>query len=158
SVWALYGAQQSLTKMGREAGVAIQFFHGRGGAVGRGGGPANQGILAQPAGTVGGRLRLTEQGEGIADRDGHLHIAARHLEQVLHAMLLAIFPAEGDAPPPDWERVMEKLASSSRRHYRALVYETQEFLGYFEQATPIQEISEMKLGSRPARRTASPSI
>ncbi|MBY0231759.1 MAG: phosphoenolpyruvate carboxylase, partial [Gemmataceae bacterium] len=94
SVWALYRAQEELAALGREAGVAIQFFHGRGGAVGRGGGPANRAILAQPAGTVGGRLRLTEQGEVIADRYGHAGIAERHLEQVLHAALLATFPAE----------------------------------------------------------------
>ncbi len=158
SVWALYGAQEALTRMGHGSGVAIQFFHGRGGAIGRGGGPANQGIIAQPTGTVGGRLRLTEQGEVIADRYGHHDIAARHLEQVLHAALLATFPAEGEAPPAEWGRVMEGLAASSRRHYRALVYDDPEFLRYFEQATPIGEISELKLGSRPARRTSSRKI
>jgi phosphoenolpyruvate carboxylase len=155
SVWALYQAQEALTRMGHEAGVAIQFFHGRGGAIGRGGGPANQGILAQPAGTVGGRMRLTEQGEVIADRYGHHDIAARHLEQVLHAALLATFPAAGEAPDPEWVRVMSRLAASSRKHYRALVYDDADFLRYFEQATPIEEIAELKLGSRPARRTAS---
>ncbi|MFQ3592004.1 MAG: phosphoenolpyruvate carboxylase, partial [Gemmataceae bacterium] len=100
SVWALYRAQIELTAMGEAEGVAIPFFHGRGGAIGRGGGPANRGILAQPAGTVAGRLRLTEQGEMIADRYGQPAIAERHLEQVLHATLLASFPQPAEAPPP----------------------------------------------------------
>jgi phosphoenolpyruvate carboxylase len=101
---------------------------------------------------VNGRVRLTEQGEVIADRYGHHAIAERHLEQVIHAVLLASFPAEGDEPEPAWERVMDRLAASARRHYRALVYETPEFLTYFEAATPIAEVSELKIGSRPARR------
>jgi phosphoenolpyruvate carboxylase len=114
--------------------------------------------LAQPAGTVAGRLRLTEQGEMIADRYGQRAIAERHLEQVLHATLLASFPQQGEAPPAEWETVMERLATASRRHYRALVYENEEFLRYFEQATPIEEIAQLKLGSRPTRRKASRSI
>lgn len=158
SVWALYRAQIELQKLGEAAGVRVSFFHGRGGAIGRGGGPANRSILAQPAGTVAGRTRLTEQGEVIADRYGHHDIAERHLEQVLHALLLASFPAEADEPEPGWERVMDRLAASSRRHYRALVYETPEFLPYFEQATPIDEIAQLKLGSRPARRTQARGI
>jgi len=158
SVWALYRVQIELTALGQAEGVAIAFFHGRGGAIGRGGGPANRGILAQPPGTVAGRLRLTEQGEMIADRYGQRAIAERHLEQVIHALLLASFPQAGEAPPPQWEAVMERLAGSSRRHYRALVYENEEFLSYFEQATPIEEIAQLKLGSRPTRRKASRNI
>ncbi|MGL4550648.1 MAG: phosphoenolpyruvate carboxylase, partial [Gemmataceae bacterium] len=158
SVWALYRVQMELKGMGERAGVSVPFFHGRGGSIGRGGGPANKGILAQPAGTVAGRMRLTEQGEMIADRYGHPAIAERHLEQVLNATLLASFPAEADAPPAEWERIMDRLASSSRRAYRALVYDDPEFLKYFEQATPIEEIAQLKLGSRPSRRTASKRI
>jgi phosphoenolpyruvate carboxylase len=152
SVWALYRAQIDMAAAAQKAKVLVRFFHGRGGAIGRGGGPANRGILAQPHGTVGGQVRLTEQGEVIADRYGHHAIAERHLEQVIHAVLLASFPAAGDQPEPAWEQVMDRLASSARRHYRALVYETPEFLTYFEQATPIAEISHLKIGSRPARR------
>lgn len=158
SVWALYRVQIELKEMGERAGVAVPFFHGRGGSIGRGGGPANKGIQAQPAGTVAGRLRLTEQGEMIADRYGHPAIAERHLDQVLHATLLASFPTEDAAPPADWEAIMERLASSSRGHYRALVYEDPDFLRYFEQATPIEEIAQLKLGSRPSRRTTSRRI
>jgi phosphoenolpyruvate carboxylase len=158
SVWLLYKAQEQLTRMGHEAGVSIQFFHGRGGAIGRGGGPANQAILAQPAGTVHGRIRLTEQGEVIADRYGNHEIAARHMEQVLHAFFLATFPAQGEEPAPEWRQAMDRMAEASRRHYRALVHDDPDLLQYFEQATPIGEISELKLGSRPARRTASRKI
>src|SRR4029077_2428148 len=88
SAWALYRVQSDLVVTGRKAGVTLQMFHGGGGAVGRGGGPANRAILAQPPGTVNGRLRMTEQGEVIADRFGHPAIAERHLEQVIHAALM----------------------------------------------------------------------
>jgi phosphoenolpyruvate carboxylase len=158
SVWALYRAQAELVAAARRAGITLVFFHGRGGAIGRGGGPANKVILAQPAGTVEGRIRITEQGEVIADRYGHHAIAERHLEQVVHALLLTSFSTEEDRPDPAWEQVLDRLASAARRHYRALVYETPEFLSYFEQATPIHEISHLKLGSRPARRGPATGI
>ncbi|MFO0842641.1 MAG: phosphoenolpyruvate carboxylase [Gemmataceae bacterium] len=155
SAWALYRAQIDLAEAGRKAGVGVSFFHGRGGAIGRGGGPANRVILAQPHGTVDGRIRITEQGEVIADRYGHHAIAERHLEQVIHAVLLASFPAEGEQPAPEWEAVMGRLAAAPRRHFRALVYEDEDFLTYFGSATPIAEVSQLKLGSRPAKRSAS---
>jgi phosphoenolpyruvate carboxylase len=152
SAWALYRAQRDLADTGRRTGITMQVFHGRGGAVGRGGGPANRAILAQPRGTVAGRLRLTEQGEMIADRYGHPAIAERHLGQVVNAVLRASFPHDGDVPDPVWERAMDRLSAASCRHFRALFYETPDFLCYFEQATPIAEVSELKIGSRPARR------
>ncbi len=152
SAWALYRAQRELADTGRRAGVTMQVFHGRGGAVGRGGGPANRAILAQPRGTVAGRLRLTEQGEMIADRYGHQAIAERHLGQVLNAVLGASFPSDEEAPDPMWERAMDRLAAAACKHYRALVYDTPDVLRYFEEATPIAEVSELKIGSRPARR------
>ncbi len=158
SPWALYRAQRDLGETARRTGVAIQIFHGRGGAVGRGGGPANRAILSQPRGTVAGRLRLTEQGEMIADRYGHPAIAERHLGQILNAVLRTSFAAGDDSPEPTWERILDRLAASACRHYRALVYETPEFLTYFEQATPINEISQLKIGSRPARRGAAHDI
>jgi phosphoenolpyruvate carboxylase len=158
SAWALYRAQVDMTDLGKSVGVSIQFFHGRGGAVGRGGGPANHAILAQPRGTVDGRLRMTEQGEMIADRYGHPAIAERHLEQVLNAVLRTSFPDESENPDPEWLSVMDVLAASGRRHYRAFVYENPEFLTYFEQATCIGEISQFKIGSRPARRGTAASI
>lgn len=158
SAWALYRAQTELTELGRTEGITIQFFHGRGGAIGRGGGPANYAILAQPRGTVDGRLRTTEQGEMIADRYGHPAIAERHLEQVLDAVLRTSFPDAADSVDPAWLAALDRLAESARKHYRELVYETPEFLSYFEQATCIGEIAELKIGSRPARRSAARSI
>jgi len=158
SPWALYKAQQELTILAEERGYTIQFFHGRGGSVGRGGGPANRAILAQPRGTVHGRLRVTEQGEMIADRYGHPAIAERHLEQVLNAVLRTSFPDPSPAPDSGWIHLLDTLAESARKHYRTLVYETPEFLTYFEQATCVGEISQLKIGSRPARRGTASSI
>jgi phosphoenolpyruvate carboxylase len=158
SAWALYRAQTEITELGRRDGVVMQFFHGRGGAVGRGGGPANYAILAQPRGTVDGRLRMTEQGEMIADRYGHPAIAERHLEQVLDAVLRTSFPDAAAEPDPQWLAALDELAEGARKAYRALVYENPEFLSYFEQATCIGEIAELKIGSRPARRSAARSI
>ncbi len=155
SAWALYRAQIDLVETGRDAGVAMQMFHGRGGAIGRGGGPANRAILAQPRGTVDGRLRITEQGEMIADRYGHPGIAERHLEQVIHAVLQSSFPHEGEQPEPAWIEALDRLAPAAYRIYRGLVYETPEFLTYFQQATPIGEMADFKIGSRPARRGKS---
>jgi len=152
SAWALYLAQRSLGETARRMGIAIQIFHGRGGAIGRGGGPANRAILAQPSGTVDGRIRFTEQGEMIADRYGSAGIAERHLEQIINAMLRNSFAHDTPQPAPEWERLLHRLAAASYRHYRALVYETPEFLTYFEQATPIAEIGQLKIGSRPPRR------
>ena len=158
SAWALYRAQTELAEAGRRAGITLQMCHGRGGAIGRGGGPANHAILAQPRGTVDGRIRMTEQGEVIADRYGHPAIAERHLEQVLNAVLLTSFPAADDHPDPAWFEALDELAEAARRHYRALVYDTPEFLAYFEQATCIKEIAQYKIGSRPARRSTEASI
>lgn len=158
SSWALYRAQTALVEAGRRAGVTMQMFHGRGGAVGRGGGPANRAILAQPSGTVKGRLRITEQGEVITDRYGHHAIAERHLEQVLNAVLLSSFPERADPADPTWPGLLDQLADRACERYRALVYETPEFLTYFEQATPIGEIAQFKIGSRPSRRGASTAI
>ena len=151
SSWALYQAQEALAELGGRAGITIQMFHGRGGAIGRGGGPANRAILAQPRATVNGRLRMTEQGEVIADRYAHQAIAQRHLEQLIHAVLLTSFPGENQ-PEPGWLTVLDGLAPAACRHYRALVYESPDFLTYFEQATPIEEIAQLKIGSRPSRR------
>jgi phosphoenolpyruvate carboxylase len=158
SAWALYRAQRALGETQRRSGIAVQIFHGRGGAVGRGGGPANRAILAQPPGTVGGRLRITEQGEVIADRYGHKSIAQRHLGQLINAVLRSSFAVDSDLPDPVWERLAERLAESARRHYRELVYETPDFLSYFEQATPLNEIGSLKIASRPARRNSVQDI
>jgi phosphoenolpyruvate carboxylase len=158
SAWALYRAQRELAEVSRRTRIAMQIFHGRGGAIGRGGGPANRAILAQPHGSVEGRIRFTEQGEVIADRYSHPAIAERHLEQILNAVLRTSFAVAGDRPDPIWEHALERLAARACFHYRALVHDTPEFLTYFEQATPIAEISRLKIASRPARRTAARGI
>lgn len=158
SAWALYRAQRALGETTRRTGITVQIFHGRGGAIGRGGGPANHAILAQPRGTVNGRLRITEQGEMIADRYGHHAITERHLGQVINAVLQTSLACEDEQYDPAWERTLERLAERACRHYRSLVYETPEFRTYFEQATPIAEVSQLKIASRPARRTASQDI
>ena len=155
--WALYRAQRELREVTAAEGVELRFFHGRGGAIGRGGGPANQAILAQPPGSVGSRLRLTEQGEVIADRYGLPVLAQRHLEQLVNAMLRAGF-ANPTAPEPAWERAVERLAALARDYYRALVYGDPDFVRYFRAATPIAEIGRLNLGSRPASRKKSDRI
>ncbi len=152
SAWALYRAQAAVADISRRTGVAVQIFHGRGGAVGRGGGPANRAILAQPRGTVNGRLRLTEQGEMIADRYGHHAVAERHLGQLVNAVLRSSFGIDEDRPQPEWEHILDRLAEHACRHYRTLVYETKGFLTYFNEATPIAEIGQLKIASRPPRR------
>lgn len=158
SAWALYVAQRALGQTQRRTGVLVQIFHGRGGAVGRGGGPANRAILAQPPVTAGGRLRITEQGEVIADRYGHRAIAERHLGQLINAVLRSSFGVDSDNHDYQWEAVVEKLAERACRHYRELIYETPNFLSYFEQATPLNEIGNLKIASRPARRNTVSDI
>jgi phosphoenolpyruvate carboxylase len=152
SAWLLYKAQSALADMARRTGIDVQLFHGRGGAIGRGGGPANRAILAQPPNTVHGRLRFTEQGEMMADRYGSPGVAERHLEQIINAVLRSSFAPAEERASPVWERVIERLSERACKHYRALVYDTPEFLAYFEEATPIAEIGELKIASRPARR------
>ena len=143
SAWAIYKAHRDLGELMQRTGVTIQIFHGRGGAVGRGGGPANQAILAQPHGPIGSRIRITEQGEVIADRYGRPAIAARHLEQILNAVLLTSFPAE-ERLADAWDWAMERMAESACRHYRNLVYETPEFLQLLRAGDPLR-------GNQPAQ-------
>lgn len=152
--WELFNAQERLVQVCAEYGAALTLFHGRGGTVARGGGPLNRAILAQPAGTVQGRLRVTEQGEVIDDRYGHPAIARRHLEQTLNAVIMASAPdyQEENTPRPAWRNVMDELAKIALRTYRQFIYESPETLEYWFQATPIQEIGKMRIGSRPARR------
>jgi len=157
SAWAIYKAHRDLGEMMRRTGITFQIFHGRGGAVGRGGGPANQAILAQSNGPLNLRSRFTEQGEVIADRYGRPAIAVRHLEQILNAVLLNSFPAEQPIDPA-WEWALERLSTSACNHYRDLVYDTPDFMVYFEQATPFAEISQLKIASRPAFRGVAHTI
>ena len=155
--WELYQAQEVLAKACADHNVEIMLFHGRGGTIARGGGPANRAILAQPPGSVNGRIRITEQGEVIDERYGHPAVARRHLEQVVHATLMASVDSRHGGtthPQDDWREAMDELAAVSYKTYRNLIYETPELLEYWGSATPITEISQMRIGSRPSRRTA----
>ncbi|MFQ5856999.1 MAG: phosphoenolpyruvate carboxylase [Anaerolineae bacterium] len=149
---ALYRAQRRLAAVAHRHNIRLTFFHGRGGAVGRGGGPTHWAILGLPPDTMDGRIRITEQGEVIFDRFGHPVIALRYLEQVIGAVLQA-GAAQPVAGEPEWEKMMEVLSAIAYIAYRNLVYETPGFLDYFHQATPIDVITELTIGSRPARRT-----
>jgi phosphoenolpyruvate carboxylase len=153
--WELYQAQETLAETCRRYEVAMTLFHGRGGTIARGGGPANRAILAQPPGSVDGRVRITEQGEVIDERYGNPAVARRHLEQVIHAVMMASLPAQYRRQTrvhPDWRSAMDELTAVSYRAYRNLIYRTPALLEYWQQATPIDEISRMRIGSRPARR------
>lgn len=155
--WELYQAQEALAACCHDENVILTLFHGRGGTIARGGGPANRAILAQPPGSVNGRIRITEQGEVIDERYGHPAIARRHLEQVIHAVLLSSVPEHHrrqSAPRPAWRTTLDELAATSYRAYRQFIYETPTLLEYWQQATPINEISQMRIGSRPSRRVA----
>lgn len=156
--WSLYSAQVALAKIAADHKVGLRLFHGRGGAVGRGGGPANRAILGQPPGTVSGRIKITEQGEVISDRYAEPDTAYRHQEQVINAVLRSSFSSTASLLPAAWQAAMEDLANHSRHTYRTLVYDHPRFVEYFRTATPITEISRLKIGSRPASRKASDRI
>jgi phosphoenolpyruvate carboxylase len=156
--WALYRAQVELSAVADVHGVRLRLFHGRGGAVGRGGGPAGQAILSQPPGTLRGQIKMTDQGEMISDRYLDPLTASRHLEQVLNAVIRAGFPQVERPPMHIWVDAMEQIAEAGRAAYRGLIYERAEFLTYFRAATPIAEISRLRIGSRPASRRKSDRI
>ncbi|HEY6608699.1 MAG TPA: phosphoenolpyruvate carboxylase [Candidatus Limnocylindria bacterium] len=161
AAWSLYRAQEQLVAVARAAGVELTLFHGRGGTIGRGGGPANRAVLAQAGGSVDGRLALTEQGEVIAERYPSPTIAQRHLEQLTSAVLLASRPgrARNASELADrWRPMIGELADLAEDAYRRLVWENPDFARFFESATPIDEISRLELGSRPARRGANRSL
>ena len=153
--WMLYRAQAALAAVGRRHGVQVTLFHGRGGAIGRGGGPMNAAILAAAPDSIDGRLRLTEQGEVVADRYANPQIALRHLEQLTNAVLIASslgHESRSRAAQRAGMAVMEELAAGSRRAYRSLVWEDPAFADYFRAATPIGELAGMAIGSRPSAR------
>ena len=157
--WAIYRAQAELVQVARDAGVSLRFFHGRGGTVGRGGGPSYDAVLAQPPGAVNGSLRVTEQGEVIAARYADRDQARRSLEAMVSAT--AIATADGVANAPEdaaFARAMSEMSVLSLHAYRSLVYDTPGFVELFRAITPIREISTLNIGSRPASRTASARI
>jgi len=155
SNWALYQAQEDITRTCHQYGIRPSLFHGRGGTVARGGGPANRGIRAQPPGTVSGRFRVTEQGEIIASRYAIPKLARQHLEQIVHAVLLASSPISNekqDDVPEVWRDAIGAMSAASYGKYRALVFDTPGFLDYWWAATPLDEIKRLYIGSRPAAR------
>ena len=158
--WALYRAELDLVESARKTGIRLRLFHGRGGTVGRGGGPSYDAILAQPPGAVNGSLRITEQGEVIAAKYAEPQIAHRNLETLLAATLEAtLLDVEGlgDAAGPAYE-VLDDLAARAQRAYAELVHETPGFVEYFKASTPVSEIGALNIGSRPTSRKPTTSI
>ena len=156
SNWHLYRAQQMLTETCERYGISLQLFHGRGGSIGRGGGPTNRSILSQPPQSLRGGIKITEQGEVIAYRYGNSDIGRRHLQQIMHAMLLALGTPQSQERDvkPEWQDAMSQLSEIGRRVYRKFVYETEGFLDYWYQATPINELARLPISSRPAKRSS----
>jgi phosphoenolpyruvate carboxylase len=165
SSWELYQVQSRLTNLGTRSSIGITIFHGRGGAVGRGGGPIYEAILGQPPGSVNGRIRITEQGEMLSFKYGIPAIALRNLELVVAGVIQSSLPEEklkntelSVQAPERWSEVMDRLSASAYARYRRLIYDNPDFLRFFEQATPILELGWLNIGSRPARRSKGHSI
>lgn len=157
--WALYQAQEAITRMCHTHGVKVTLFHGRGGSIARGGGPAAKAILAQPVGLRDGGIRVTEQGEVLSTRYHDPDLAHRILEQMAYGVMLGIHAAETPAAvPAEWIAAMEKMSAAGFGAYKALVHDDPEFLAFWKEATPIDEISNLKLGSRPTYRRATQSV
>jgi len=159
SGWELYKAEISLVDTFARHGVRLRLFHGRGGSVGRGGGPSYQAILAQPGGAVQGQIRLTEQGEVIASKYANPEVGRRNLEVLAAATMEAtLFAPRDPAPRPEYLEAMDELSATAFAAYRNLVYETDGFERYFWESTVIAEIAALNIGSRPASRKKSTAI
>ncbi len=152
SNWEIHRAQIALQELANQHDVCLRIFHGRGGSVGRGGGPAYQAILAQPSGTLGGRIKITEQGEVLASKYSLPELALYNLETVTTAVVQSSLVSTRIDDTPSWNSLMERLAARSREHYRALVHDNPDLVAFFQQVTPIEEISKLQISSRPARR------
>jgi phosphoenolpyruvate carboxylase len=160
ATWALYRAQEAMVAAAAEAGVRLRLFHGRGGTVGRGGGPSYDAILAQPPGSVDRQIRLTEQGEMVAAKYADPAVARRSLETLVAATIEAsLLTTDGLGDDDEtFHAVMDELSERSFQAYRELVYDTPGFVEFFRDATPIAEIATLNVGSRPAARKASQRI
>ncbi|MEX1137790.1 MAG: phosphoenolpyruvate carboxylase [Bacteroidota bacterium] len=161
SQWELYRAQAELAAVSRRHGVDWTFFHGRGGTVGRGGGPEFEAILGQPPEGMNGKIKITEQGEVLWLKYAHAPIAQRTMELTTSAMMVAgspTFVQNQAAERDDWKNAAAAASEASRIAYRGLIYEQPEFMKYFTEATPIREIVQMQIGSRPAKRVESDNI
>jgi len=157
AAWALYRGQEDLVEACRESGVKLTLFHGRGGSVGRGGGPTHAAILCQPPGSIQGSLRVTEQGEVIQAKYGRPGIAVRTLEITTTAVLEATLLG-GRAPKDSWRARMDRLGETSKNAYHGVVRHEPRFVPYFRSATPEQELGMLNIGSRPARRRAGGGV
>ena len=159
AAWALDRAHEAIAAVIAKHGRTLRIFHGRGGTVGRGGGPTHEAILAQPAGARDPRIKITEQGEVIHRKYARPETARQNLELVLGAVLEhALLPADARRPSATWREAMDTMAKESRSRYRQLVYEDQGFQNYFEQASPIEEIAQLNTGSRPVSRGGTMAI
>jgi phosphoenolpyruvate carboxylase len=158
SVWSLHQTSRALAEAFEKEGAAMQLFHGRGGAVGRGGGSSFSAVRAQPSGTVQGRIRITEQGEVIAAKYGTRESAAVNLEAIASATVLASLETRSERRRERFYGAMAQISDAAFAAYRGLVYDTPDFPAFFRQMTPIAEIAELKIGSRPASRTTSGRI
>ena len=152
SNWEIHQAQIALQQLATRHDVSLRIFHGRGGSVGRGGGPAYQAILAQPSGTLNGRIKITEQGEVLASKYSLPELALYNLETVSTAVIQNSLVTSHVDDTPSWNELMDRLAARSRSHYRALVHDNPDLVAFFQQVTPIEEISKLQISSRPARR------
>jgi len=158
--WELYKAELELVRVFEKHGIELRLFHGRGGTVGRGGGPSFQAILAQPPGSVNAQIRITEQGEVISSKYSDPEIGRRNLEILVAATMEAtlLHPHGDDSAMPEFHRIMEAMSLDAFAAYRQLVYETPGFTEFFFAATPIREIAELNIGSRPSSRKATDRI
>ena len=157
--WALFQAQDAIARLCAGHGVKVTLFHGRGGSVARGGGPAAKAILAQPAGLRSGGIRVTEQGEVLSTRYHDPDLAHRILEQMAYGVMLGTHAAETTHEvPTEWREAMETMSAAGFAAYKSLVHDDPEFLEFWRQATPIDDISNLKLGSRPTYRRATQSV
>jgi len=152
SNWEIHRAQIALQNLSSRNNILLRLFHGRGGSVGRGGGPAYQAILAQPSGTLKGRIKITEQGEVLASKYSLPELALYNLETVTTAVIQNSLVNNRLDATPEWNQLMSRLAETSRSHYRKLVHENPDLLNFFQEVTPIEEISKLQISSRPARR------
>jgi len=159
STWELYKAEVALVQVFKRHQVKLRLFHGRGGSVGRGGGPSYQAVLAQPAGAVAGAIRITEQGEVIAAKYSNAEVGRRNLETLAAATLEATLLKRADAAPsPTHLAAMDQLSADAYKAYRGLVYDTEGFERFFRESTVVGEIASLNIGSRPASRTKSARI
>ncbi|MEM6611757.1 MAG: phosphoenolpyruvate carboxylase [Cyanobacteria bacterium P01_C01_bin.72] len=152
SNWEIHKAQKALQKVASEFGIALRIFHGRGGSVGRGGGPAYSAILAQPTDTIQGRIKITEQGEVLASKYSLPELALYHLETMTTAVIQSSLLGSGFDRVEPWNQIMEELSARSRTVYKSLIYEQEDFVDFFHSVTPVDVISQLQIGSRPSKR------